>query len=180
MAKKPDPLSALLAASFRASEPTPVETPTPTPAPAPPPSVPVEAPSAVTEEAPVSEMIHSEPREEVETPVVSEPIAEVSAPRKPRAARAAKASEPEPEPLPPFDFEGVKKTTVSFYAAEQAKVDDILDTLLKVRRHRGGFSDAIKIALRLCPIDPQSIATAWDAARASDKRTQRARGNQRL
>lgn len=162
MAKKPDPLSALLAASFRASEPTPVE--------APPQTVSLSPSIATVEDAviqPTEAVLKEEPIQAV-TPL---PVVAVPVPRKPRASKV-----PEPEPLPAYDFEGVKKTTVSFYAAEQAKVDDILDTLLKVRRHRGGFSDAIKIALRLCPIDPQSIATAWDAARASDKRTQRARG----
>lgn len=74
-------------------------------------------------------------------------------------------------PLP--DFEGVKKTTVSFYATEQAHVDEILDLLLKGRRHRGGFSDAVKIALRLCPKNPEDIGRAWDSARAEDKRTQK-------
>lgn len=78
------------------------------------------------------------------------------------------------EDLPPVpDFEGVKKTTVSFYATEQAHVDEILDLLLKCRRHRGGFSDAVKIALRLCPKSPEEIGRAWDSARAADKRTHR-------
>jgi hypothetical protein len=165
MAKKPDPLNALLAASFRASEPTPVEAAPSAASPAPAPLPPVES------DEPAPEPSHTEEPSESKASSTSEnaPVT-----RKPRAPRAAKA--PEPEPLPLYDFEGVKKTTVSFYAAEQAKVDEILDTLLKVRRHRGGFSDAIKIALRLCPIDPQSIATAWDSARASDKRTQRSRG----
>jgi hypothetical protein len=69
--------------------------------------------------------------------------------------------------------DGVKKTTVSFYGADQERVDYILDTLLETRRHRGGFSDAIKIALRLCPTDPVAIAKIWDEVRAGDKRTQR-------
>ena len=71
------------------------------------------------------------------------------------------------------DFEGVKKTTVSFYATEQAHVDEILDLLLKGRRHRGGFSDAVKIALRLCPKNSEDIGRAWDSARAEDKRTRK-------
>ena len=69
--------------------------------------------------------------------------------------------------------EGVKKTTVSFYSKDQDRVDYILDTLRAVRRHRGGFSDAIKIALRLCPEDPAAIARAWDDVRSADRRTQR-------
>lgn len=163
MAKKPDALSTLLAASFKTSEPVPVTAY----AVAPPPI------SAPPSEAPE---VAAEPEPDVEDGpgvAVPAPIEEVSI--KPRAPRKPKpAPEPEPEP-PPYEFEGCRKTTVSFYATEQAKVDDILDQLLKVRRHRGGFSDAIKIALRLCPIDPQSIASAWDDARAADKRTQRTR-----
>ena len=67
----------------------------------------------------------------------------------------------------------LKKTTVSFQADEQLQIDKILDLLLKVRRHRGGFSDAVKIALRLCPLDGEQIGRAWDMARAEDRRTKR-------
>ena len=78
--------------------------------------------------------------------------------------------------LPPIPENfGVKKTTVSFHPAEQDKIDQILDALLRSRRRRGGFSDAIKIALRLCPIDPAEIAEAWDLARAQDLRIARHR-----
>lgn len=70
---------------------------------------------------------------------------------------------------------GVKKTTVSFHASEQSQVDQILDILFRTKRHRGGFSDAIKIALRLCPLDSESIANAWEQARAQDGRVSRHR-----
>jgi hypothetical protein len=70
---------------------------------------------------------------------------------------------------------GVVKTTVSFYSVEQDQVDAILGLLLKSRRHRGGFSDAVKIALRLCPLEESRIGKAWDAARALDQRTKRAK-----
>jgi len=70
---------------------------------------------------------------------------------------------------------GVKKTTVSLHPAEQDTIDLILDALHRSRRHRGGFSDAIKIALRLCTIDDESIAQAWDHARAQDLRIARHR-----
>lgn len=72
---------------------------------------------------------------------------------------------------------GVKKTTVSFHSSEQSQVDEILDALFRTRRHRGGFSDAIKIALRLCPLDDETIAKAWDEARAQDGRVLRHRKN---
>lgn len=70
---------------------------------------------------------------------------------------------------------GVKKTTVSFHDTEQDKVDEILDALKRSRRHRGGFSDAIKIALRLCPLDDEAIGAAWDEARSQDQRVLRHR-----
>lgn len=72
---------------------------------------------------------------------------------------------------------GVKKTTVAFHSTDQDRVDAILDILLRLRRHRGGFSDAIKIALRLCPLDDAAIAEAWDQARAQDGRVLRHRKN---
>jgi hypothetical protein len=76
---------------------------------------------------------------------------------------------PEESPRP----KGVVKTTVSFYSVEQDQVDAILGLLLKSRRHRGGFSDAVKIALRLCPLEENRIGKAWDAARSLDQRTKR-------
>ena len=105
--------------------------------------------------------------------------------------RGEKEPIPEAEPVPeppipvvkiPFPISplealgaGVKKTTVSLHPAEQDKIDLILDALLRGRRHRGGFSDAIKIALRLCHINDESIAQAWDQARAQDLRISRHR-----
>ena len=66
-----------------------------------------------------------------------------------------------------------KRTTVVFTAVEQAQIDKILGLLLKSKRHRGGFSDAVKIALRLCPLDHEKIGQAWDEARAMDRRTKK-------
>lgn len=165
MAKKPDPLNDLLAKSFTA--PPRVVTPAAVPAAAvpPPPAPAVAAPDGAqtAEKAP--------PRAEM-----SAGAGEPRPPRDSRPRSQPKPSKPAPPPAPqvePLEFDGVKKTTVSFYATEQAQVDQILDLLLKSRRHRGGFSDAIKIALRLCPMDPDEIGRAWDAARSADKRTQR-------
>jgi hypothetical protein len=162
MAKKPDPLSDLLAKSFSAS-PKPAAAPAPVsaiPVPLAPPTNPPDAPEAalkVTQGAQTTDGVGEE---------------RVKVDQRPKTAPRAPKAVPETEALVP-DFEGVKKTTVSFYATEQAQVDQILDLLLKSRRHRGGFSDAIKIALRLCPMSADQIGKAWDAARATDKRTQR-------
>lgn len=191
MAKNPSPLKGLLAASFKSTMPiqisseivdkqhapslvevanteTTVSDGEIPPAATSTPEVPAEEPKEVTSEIAQMEEAAAEASPAVEVPVkISKPKAEGT-----RGARSTKATVVE-DPLPPLEFDGVKKTTVSFYAAEQAQVDRILDTLLRARRHRGGFSDAIKIALRLCPIDPAQIAKAWDEARAADRRTTR-------
>jgi hypothetical protein len=91
------------------------------------------------------------------------------------ASPAPPPQEPPSSPEPIYEYSGARKTTVSFYAAEHDQVDRILDLLIKARRHRGGFSDAIKVALRLCPLDVNLIGEAWDEARATDKRTSRGR-----
>lgn len=155
MAKKPDPLNALLAQSFTARPPAVAPDPAApeVPAPAQPPAVSIE---------PDAKKDQPSPRGKGNPPDSND-------------RRASKAAPP--EDLPPLDFDGVKKTTVSFYAAEQAQVDRILDVLLKARRHRGGFSDAIKIALRLCPMTADEIGRAWDTARAADKRTQKGKNS---
>jgi hypothetical protein len=100
---------------------------------------------------------------------------ESRAPEPPVAPSAPKPSPSRPSSVVPDAC--VKKTTVSFHEKEQDKVDLILDSLKRSRRHRGGFSDAIKIALRLCPLDDESIARAWDEARAQDQRVLRHKRN---
>ncbi|MES2437489.1 MAG: hypothetical protein V4584_00390 [Verrucomicrobiota bacterium] len=107
-----------------------------------------------------------EGREEEQPIPLAEPVPEPPVPV---------AKVPVPIAPPETTGAGVKKTTVSLHPAEQDKIDLILDALLRGRRHRGGFSDAIKIALRLCPIDDESIAQAWDQARAQDLRIARHR-----
>lgn len=93
------------------------------------------------------------------------PKGQVTAQEAPIPASQSATGEGSP---PPFD--PIKKTTVSLYATDQALVDAILEALQKGKRHRGGFSDAVKIALRLCPVDEIKIGEAWEAARAEDKR----------
>lgn len=162
MAKKPDPIDDLLAKSFTAP-------PKPLIAPAPPVATEQEPPTPDF----TSETLDKAPQGGESSSRVGE--TRPTADQRPRATDRAPKPNPETDAFVP-DFEGVRKTTVSFYATEQAQVDQILDLLLKSRRHRGGFSDAIKIALRLCPMSAEQIGKAWDAARASDKRTQRGKG----
>lgn len=147
--KKDDAMLGALAASFGTSKPVlPAAEPIPEP-------VTIEEGRGADEEpapAPPPPVPASEP-----PPVVKKPAAK------------KKELPPIPENL------GVKKTTVSFHPAEQDKIDQILDALLRGRRHRGGFSDAVKIAIRLCPIDLAEIAEAWDQARTQDLRVSRHR-----
>ena len=53
---------------------------------------------------------------------------------------------------------------------EVQKADQILDVLYKARRRRGGISEVISIAIRLCPLDAEAIGRAADENRASDRR----------
>lgn len=152
MAKKPDPLSALLAASFK-NEPAPAP-PAAIPEPEAPASPPVVAVDPVGEEEPVETTLPA-----------AEEAAKPKAARKPRASKVVDMTPPE--------FEGARKTTISFSASEQEKIDMILDTLIRTRRHRGGFSDAIKVALRMATEDAAQITQAWDEVRSSDRRTTR-------
>lgn len=145
--KKPDPMLGALAASFGAAKvaPTPEET------------------TAENAQSPAPSNVGRGGEAPAPAPVP------IPAPAKPSA--------PLTKPAPPVEAPGagVKKTTVSFHDNEQDKIDLILDSLRRSRRHRGGFSDAIKVALRLCPLDDESIAQAWDAARSQDLRVARHR-----
>lgn len=156
--KKPDALREALAASF--FTPKPVE-------PLPPASVP-------TDDFPVSpQASEGEGTEVLPPPSQAEPQAPVPPPQRTEIDTRPPNQSTLLPPRPP----GVKKTTVSLHANEQDRVDEILDVLYRTKRHRGGFSDAVKIALRLCPLDPDVIAEAWEQARSQDLRTVRHRDN---
>jgi hypothetical protein len=90
------------------------------------------------------------------TPVVDAPIVE-------------KKALPKSPELPPT----LLRTTISMKATEQDRVDQILEVLKKCRRYRGGVTEAINIALRLCPLDEEHIGKVWDESRAEDKRTKK-------
>ncbi len=149
--KKADPMLGALAASFGAAKP---------------------APAAQKEAAKPEPELQKGRGEHAETPAPAPAIVIASPPV------AAPPNPPTPAPQPEASGGGgVKKTTVSFHDSEQDKIDLILDALKRSRRHRGGFSDAIKIALRLCSLDDDSIGRAWDEARAQDQRVLRHRRN---
>lgn len=75
---------------------------------------------------------------------------------------------PEPPAAPPR-----LNATISLHGEEQDKAVRILEILLRSRRKGGGLSDAVKIALQLCPLDPEQIAAAWDRSRAQDGRSRK-------
>jgi len=60
--------------------------------------------------------------------------------------------------------------TVSLRASEHELADGVLAELRKLGI-RGNFTDAVKIALRLCPIDNgNALQEAYEKGRAGDKR----------
>jgi hypothetical protein len=94
---------------------------------------------------------------EAETPAIAS-VAEVPAP-------VVEATRKPASPLP-----ALTRTTISMKATEQNRVDQILEVLRRCRRSRGGTTEAISIALRLCPLDEEQIGRAWDESRAEDRR----------
>lgn len=155
MAKKPDPLSALLAASFK-NEPAPA------------PAVVSEPVPELQAQEPTPPPADLDPAPAVETVAAAPETEEAGKPKSARKPRTSKVVD-----MTPPEFDGARKTTISFSAPEQEKIDMILDILIRTRRHRGGFSDAIKVALRMATEDAAQITQAWDEVRASDRRTTR-------
>jgi hypothetical protein len=155
--KKADPMLGALAASFGAAK---------------------AAPAAPREETKAEPEVQQGRGAPPASPAPADALeAPPPAPTTPAVPPAPNRSAVPPAPPEGFAGGGVKKTTVSFHESEQDKIDLILDALKRSRRHRGGFSDAIKIALRLCILDDESIGRAWDEARAQDQRVLRHRRN---
>src|SRR6478736_8494320 len=105
MAKKPDPLNDLLAKSFSVAL----------------------KPAGADPQPSATDQNKLSPSQEEKLP---EELNHQERDTSSKSSRTTVGASPENQtPLP--DFEGVKKTTVSFYATEQAHVDEILDLLLK-------------------------------------------------
>lgn len=79
-------------------------------------------------------------------------------------------AKPETPPPPPR-----LTATISLHGEEQEKAARILEILLRSRRKGGGLSDAVKVALQLCPLDPEKIMAAWKRSHAQDGRSRRYR-----
>lgn len=88
--------------------------------------------------------------------------------------RSLKPPAPAAGPEPPAAAPRVT-ATISLHGDEQEKAARILEILLKSRRKGGGLSDAVSIALQLCPLDPDQIMAAWEKSRAQDGRSRRHR-----
>lgn len=80
---------------------------------------------------------------------------------------------PPPMEGPPPALPARLTATISLHGEEQEKAVKILEVLLKLRRKGGGLSDAVKIALQLCPLDPEQIEAAWERSRAQDGRSRK-------
>ena len=75
-----------------------------------------------------------------------------------------------PQPAAVDENAVLVRTSVTMKATELGLVEQILDVLKGCRRHRGGLTEAINIALRLCPLDSTLIGQAWDEYRLTDLR----------
>ena len=62
------------------------------------------------------------------------------------------------------------RATIALKPSEVQKAEQILDLLMSSRKRRGSMSEAISIALRLCPLDGDQIGSASDENRAADRR----------
>jgi len=95
----------------------------------------------------------------------------------PVAAPVVETPEPEAKveekPAKPKSVGTVKKSTISLYPHELDVVDRILDQLRDEGRVRGGLTDAVRVALRLCPTDPKEVYKAWETSKQDDGRVVR-------
>lgn len=90
------------------------------------------------------------------------------APKKQTASRAKPAPRPKP-PQASSSSDPIIRATVSLRQSDGDIADQIIATL-KGEGVRASFSDALKIALRLCPTDRDRIIEAFAEVRASDMR----------
>jgi hypothetical protein len=96
----------------------------------------------------------------VKSPVVIQPPEPAPSPSKPALPRKQ-------------EYAQLIKTTVTFQEQDQRLIDAILDMLKQGTGYRGGFSDAVKIALRLCPLNESRIAKIHEEIRVGDRRTRK-------
>ena len=70
-------------------------------------------------------------------------------------------------------YPSLLKTTIALQAEDQRLADEVLSLLKEATGFRGGLSEAVKIAMRLCPLDKKEIARVHEEIRAADGRKAR-------
>ena len=63
-----------------------------------------------------------------------------------------------------------KRSTIAFHSADLVRIGSILDNLLDGSGKRGTLSDAVKIALALCPLDRKKITKTFEHIQGQDGR----------
>ncbi len=90
-----------------------------------------------------------------------------------RPQRGSDATRSIPEP-PISDNRHAKndrqKVSISLYPGEFQIVERIMDSVRQTRGKRIGMSEAVRIAVQLCPDDNQRIGHTFDRVRTDDRR----------
>ena len=71
---------------------------------------------------------------------------------------------------PPVRRQERKKASILLTCDDQNHIEEILDALYQNTGDRGSLSQALRIALELCPRDPKRIEKAFNIVRKKDKR----------
>ena len=101
------------------------------------------------------------------------PVEAQSAQKTPQPARRLKSAPEGLKTAANANLSKALRSTISYQRTEATAADDILEVLRTTKGVRGSFSDAVKIALRLCPLDEKSIQEAWEATKLEDGRVLR-------
>lgn len=92
-------------------------------------------------------------------------------PKKESSGRADKSEgEQAGSPPAPIRSDERRKYSISLYADERRIVDRIIDSVREVRGERISMSEAIRIAVQLCPDDHKRIDSSFDRVRIDDRR----------
>ena len=76
-----------------------------------------------------------------------------------------------PKPIISLKIEPkTKRSTIAFHSADLVRIGSILDTLLDGSGKRGTLSDAVKVALALCPLDRTKITKTFEYIQEQDGR----------
>jgi len=84
--------------------------------------------------------------------------------------KKTKNIQPKPERTEVIVKKRTIRSTISYQNTEHEIADKILSLLKEHGGKRGNFSDAVKIALRLCPLNKEEILKAWKETKNEDGR----------